>query len=154
LAYYGLLRVAEQSQTSELELRAFLLWLAIESDALPVTATLDALDAQGYEVCHLNFSRLLHRYYRAFAKEDPTHALQYIASISLCLQGGSKTLQQEQRAIIADYVKELLVDSKAYAPLLGELSTEGRTVSHIWCERASLTARRLAQWCKTPSCWQ
>jgi hypothetical protein len=118
---------------------------------LPVTAT---LDAQGYEVCHLNFSRLLHRYYRAFAKEDPTHALQYIASISLCLQGGSKTLQQEQRAIVADYVKELLVESKAYAPLLGELSTEGRTVRRVIMWRALLTARRLAQWSRTPSCWR
>jgi hypothetical protein len=129
----------------------FVLHFRASANALPVTAT---LDAQGYEVCHLNFSRLLHRYYRAFAKEDPTHALQYIASISLCLQGGSKTLQQEQRAIVADYVKELLVESKAYAPLLGELSTEGRTVRRVIMWRALLTARRLAQWSRTPSCWR
>jgi hypothetical protein len=32
-------------------------------------------------------------------------------------------LHQEQRVIVADYVKELLFVSKAYESLLGELST-------------------------------
>ena len=83
------------------------------------------MDAQGYEVCRLNFAKFLHRYYWSFVKADPTHALQYIALISLGTTENN-AVKEDQKAIVADYVKELLVHSKAYAALLGELDTEGK----------------------------
>lgn len=82
-------------------------------------------DVQGYEVCRLNFAKFLHRYYWSFVKADPTHALQYIALISLGSPENA-AVREQQKAIVADYVRELLVQSKAYATLLGELDTEGK----------------------------
>lgn len=136
LAYYGLIRVPELSKTSEMDYRAWYILVALSQSlyrsACYRTVTTDT-DVQGYEVCRLNFARYLHRYYWAFVKADPTHALQYIALISLGTPDGASTtaIREEQKSVVADYVKELLVQSKAYAALLGELDTEGKKmVSH------------------------
>ena len=114
-------------------MRVVLLLTSVSADYImlhPYTVTVET-DIQNYEVASLNFSRLLHRYYRSFAKADPVHALQYIALMTLGIpEVVSNSIKNEQKAIISDFVAELLVFSQAYSALLGELDTEGRnTVS-------------------------
>jgi hypothetical protein len=47
----------------------------------------------------------------------------YDPSMSVIKSSTFPVPHQEQRVIVADYVKELLFESKAYELLLGELST-------------------------------
>ena len=113
------------------------------------------MDAQGYEVCRLNFAKFLHRYYWSFVKADPTHALQYIALISLGTPENN-AVKEDQKAIVADYVKELLVHSKAYAALLGELDTEGKKLvspSRFIPAQMLTWLNSLVLYRKTLGCW-
>lgn len=73
---------------------------------------------------------MVHRYYWSFAKADSTHALEYICLLSMSSAELPQNLQKELRSIIADYVKELVVESKAYSALLGTMDAQGqKTVS-------------------------
>ena len=85
----------------------------------------------GLEVSYINYARLMHRHYRKFAFSDPLFALQYICAIGLAAVGSRKELQLEQRSIVSDYVKELVIDSKAYGPLLGVVDADGQKLVRL-----------------------
>ncbi|GAA96311.1 uncharacterized protein L969DRAFT_95409 [Mixia osmundae IAM 14324] len=109
LAYYGLLRLPRKDQVSDVDL------LTVEQ----VSKT--------QQNATLNFSRLIYRYYRLFARSDPTEALQYIYLICLNIKCPSP-IDREQKAICYDYLRELVMDSKAYSQLLGDIRTDGSKV--------------------------
>lgn len=86
-----------------------------------------ASDMELYETSYLNFSRMIYRYYRLFAQSDPTEALQYIYLI--CLNADvPKPVGEEQVRKCHDYIRELVMDTRAYAELLGDVRNDGTKV--------------------------
>lgn len=77
-----------------------------------------------YETAHLNFSRMIYRYYRVFAHSDPTEALQYIYLICLYADLPSPT-GEEQVKRCHDCIRELVMETRAYAALLGDVRNDG-----------------------------
>ncbi|TIA94364.1 hypothetical protein E3P81_00121 [Wallemia ichthyophaga] len=102
LSYYGLLRAPEKSHTSEIEL---------------LTA-----DANGQPT--LDFARMIQRYTRIFAKTDPCEALQYLYLI--CLNSDAPTpVNKQQIALCHAYIKDLVLETRAYTELVGEIKPDG-----------------------------
>ena len=102
LSYYGLLRVPEKSHTSEIELLTY--------------------DANGQPT--LDFARIIHRYTRIFAKSDPQEALQYLYLI--CLNSDApEPIAKQQITLCHAYIKDLVLETRAYSQLLGEIKDDG-----------------------------
>ncbi|TIC03273.1 NIC-domain-containing protein [Wallemia mellicola] len=102
LSYYGLLRAPEKSHTSEIEL--------LTSDANGQPA--------------LDFARIIHRYTRIFARSDPQEALQYLYLI--CLNSDApQPISRQQIALCHAYIKDLVLETRSYAHLLGEVKPDG-----------------------------
>lgn len=140
LRTYGLLKVLEQSQAPELDLCECC--QAARKCALRLTVLVCTVkattDQRGYEICYINFPRMIHRYYLGFARADPTHALGYICLLSLSLAEMPSDLKTELRSIMGDYVKELVVESKAYSALLGTLDAQGSKTPGAIMQNAKL----------------
>jgi len=113
LGYYGLLRVAPRTKASEVELVVL----------APVTGA-----AAGAEPsASLNFARLLHRYTRQFVQSDAAEAVQYLYLI--CFNADLPApAGQEQVATCHDYVRELVMESRAWTELLGDVRGDGTVV--------------------------
>ncbi|KAM0753758.1 NIC-domain-containing protein [Meredithblackwellia eburnea MCA 4105] len=104
LAYYGLLRIPSKAITSDVDL------LVISHD-----------------VAYLNFARLLQRYTRAFIQSDAQEALQYLYLI--CLNGDlPKPTGPEQVNLCHEYVRELVMETRKYAELLGDVRSDGTKI--------------------------
>lgn len=91
-------------------------------------------DASNYDAPRLNFARLIHRYTRAFAHTDTEEALNYLYLI--CLNADvSGTIGKEQVALCHDYVRELVMDTRKYSQLLGDVRNDGtKIVSPVSCQ--------------------
>ncbi|BGP18714.1 hypothetical protein JCM10213_009192 [Rhodosporidiobolus nylandii] len=100
LAYYGLLRVPAGGKEVGHEL------LVDPASPLPSLA----------------FPRLLHRYTRAFASSDATEALQYLYLV--CLNADVPG----QVEIAHEYVRELVMETRQYSVLLGDVRGDGTKV--------------------------
>lgn len=75
----------------------------------------------------LSFARLLHRYTRLFAQSDAAEALQYLYLI--CLYADLKgPLGEEQVALAHQYVRELVMETRQYSQLLGDVRNDGTKV--------------------------
>ncbi|GAA5992093.1 hypothetical protein JCM11641_002537 [Rhodosporidiobolus odoratus] len=70
----------------------------------------------------LAFPRLMHRYTRAFASSDATEALQYLYLI--CLNADVPG----QVEIAHEYVRELVMETRQYSALLGDVKGDGTKV--------------------------
>lgn len=92
LCYYGLLRVS--------------------------TSNTDELITLNSEVYEINFSRLLGSYTRTFKISDPKVAAQYLVLICLPMGGQSK----KENAKCHEALRELILISREFGPLLGELN--------------------------------
>ncbi|GAA6006571.1 linker nucleoporin NIC96 [Rhodotorula paludigena] len=105
LAYYGLLRVPPRSNTADVELL--------------VDANTDTPS--------LSFARLLHRYTRLFVQSDAAEALQYLYLI--CLNADLPAPRgDEQVALAHEYVRELVMETRQYSELLGDVRNDGTKV--------------------------
>ncbi|GAA5917547.1 hypothetical protein JCM8208_005072 [Rhodotorula glutinis] len=105
LAYYGLLRVPPRSKTAEVELL--------------VDGNTDAPS--------LSFARLLHRYTRLFAQSDAVEALQYLYLV--CLNADLPAPRgDEQVALAHEYVRQLVMETRHYSELLGDVRNDGTKV--------------------------
>ncbi|ORY89113.1 NIC-domain-containing protein [Leucosporidium creatinivorum] len=102
LAYYGLLRIPARSKTAEVDL------LVVEADP------------SGYDLTRLNFARLLHRYTRTFVLTDTEEALNYLYLVCL-----NADVSQDQVQLCHDYVRELVMDTRKYSMLLGDIRNDG-----------------------------
>ncbi|KWU41638.1 NIC-domain-containing protein [Rhodotorula sp. JG-1b] len=106
LAYYGLLRVPARGHAADVE---FL------TDAKTETPS-------------ISFARLLHRYTRLFAQSDAAEALQYLYLI--CLNADLPAPRgDEQVALAHQYVRELVMETRQYSQLLGDVRNDGTKVA-------------------------
>ncbi|CDZ96438.1 Cullins [Phaffia rhodozyma] len=115
LAYYGLLRVPSKSQSSDAQLLS--------------TKTQNG-HSSTYEPSALNFARLIQRYIKPFAKNDPLGALQYIYLVCLSADAPSP-IGQEQVQLAHEMIRELVLESGRYAELLGDIRTDGTKVPGV-----------------------
>ncbi|GAA5930513.1 hypothetical protein JCM3775_003790, partial [Rhodotorula graminis] len=105
LAYYGLLRVPPRSKTAEVE-------LLVDGNT---------------DTPSLSFARLLHRYTRLFAQSDAVEALQYLYLV--CLNADLPAPRgDEQVALAHEYVRQLVMDTRHYSELLGDVRNDGTKV--------------------------
>ncbi|GAA5938812.1 linker nucleoporin NIC96 [Sporobolomyces koalae] len=105
LEYYGLLRVPARSKVADVEL------LVDGSSSTPA----------------LSFSRLIHRYTRSFVHTDALEALQYLYLI--CLNAdlpGDRG--REQVELAHEYVRELVMETRQYSALLGDVRNDGTKI--------------------------
>jgi nuclear pore complex protein Nup93 len=126
LCYYGLLRIPARSKSSEVDLRAFI-FLFTSTFAHSPSVVVVEQDASGYEVVHLNFARLLHRYTRAFAQTDAEEALHYLYLVCLNADLPGAT-GKEQVTLCHDYIRELVMDTRKYSQLLGDVRNDGTKI--------------------------
>jgi nuclear pore complex protein Nup93 len=81
-----------------------------------------------YEIVSLNFARLLHNYTRFFYRSDTVEALQYIYLISLygkISDADDRSMADEYNAIAQRYVRDIVLDTRGFASLLGEVRPDG-----------------------------
>lgn len=89
--------------------------------------TIKSSEMQLYDVSSVNFARMVYRYYRVFAHSDPTEALQYIYLV--CLNADAPVpIGQEQVKKAHDYIRELVMETRAYSQLLGDVRSDGTKV--------------------------
>lgn len=76
----------------------------------------------------VNFARQIQRYTRTFEKAAPQAALQYI--YLLCLNADAPPpIGPRQIELCHQFLSDLIMDTKEYAPLLGSINADGmRTV--------------------------
>ena len=154
LRYYGLLRIPESVHASEGNICSspFLFRIPplgftdarIDADECDSTVIVDPSST----LPSLNFSRLLHRYTRAFVLFDPTEALNYIYLI--CLNATTPTSSNHttngresssragkgkegegmegQVGICHDYIREVVMDTRRYTDLLGDVRNDGTKI--------------------------
>lgn len=92
-----------------------------------IAVTTSSGEMQLYETSSLNFSRMIYRYYRLFAHSDPVEALQYIYLI--CLNADSPSpIGNEQIKRCHDCIRELVMETRAYSELLGDVRNDGTKV--------------------------
>ncbi|KAG4304826.1 hypothetical protein PORY_001879 [Pneumocystis oryctolagi] len=102
LAYYGLLHIPSNDDCSEMEL------LSVNND----------------NVACLNFSRLLCVYSKTFHKSDPKIAVDYLCLI--CLNGDlSPPIGNSQKNICYKAIKELVLSTREFSQLLGDVKADG-----------------------------
>ncbi|KAK4705630.1 nuclear pore complex protein Nup93, partial [Phenoliferia sp. Uapishka_3] len=104
LSYFGLLRVPSQPSAVN---------LLIEEGPSKVPC--------------LNFSRLLHRYTREFVQVDPQEALQYLYLI--CLNSDLPApLGKKQTQECLEYIRDVVLETRKYRELLGDVLSDGTKV--------------------------
>lgn len=129
LAYYGLIRVPDQANTSDIDMCKYpsVLGSLAQTDASSPTVTVAWDEMQPYEKAFINFARMLYRYYRSFASSDPGEALQYIYLV--CLNANApEPVGSAQVKKCHNYIRELVMETRAYAQLLGDVRNDGTKV--------------------------
>lgn len=114
LTYYGLLRVPPLSKTSHVDY---------------LTSMLDP--TTGAELMMIDFSKLIQRYIRLFSRADAKRALQYVYLI--CLNADcAPPVGEEQTRKCHELVRALVIESRQYFELLGDVRNDGvKTVSFL-----------------------
>lgn len=103
--YHGLVRIPKKSEASPTEL---------------VMTSSDGLSS-------LNVARLLQRYAQLFARIDAQKALQYIYIIPLSADL-PEPVGQEQLKFAHEAIKEIVLETRRYAELLGDIQVDGTKV--------------------------
>ncbi|CEQ40752.1 SPOSA6832_02404, partial [Sporobolomyces salmonicolor] len=125
LCYYGLIRVPSQSKTADVELRTLLSLAALAPDADSHSSS-TVVDPTS-PTPSLNFARLIHRYTRAFVHSDAVEALQYLYLV--CLNADLQPPRGEEQVSLAhEYVRELVMETRQYSALLGDVRNDGTKV--------------------------
>lgn len=91
-----------------------------EIDHCYLSAVVVEADPSGYDLTRLNFARLLHRYTRTFVLTDTEEALNYLYLVCL-----NADVSQDQVQLCHDYVRELVMDTRKYSMLLGDIRNDG-----------------------------
>lgn len=107
LSYYGLLRVPPQSKTSHIDI---------------LTASIHS--SSGQEVMMVDFAKLIQKYVRLFPHADARAALQYIYLVSLN-KDLPRPVGEEQKAKCHDLIRTLIIESRQYFELLGDVRNDG-----------------------------
>ncbi|KAK9477829.1 Nup93/Nic96-domain-containing protein [Lipomyces japonicus] len=103
LAYYGLLRVSDDTTSADVDL------LTLDSAGRP----------------EINFARLVGYYTRDFRRTDPEVAVDYISLI--CLNGDVTTVKtgKQQLKLCHEALRELVLETRDFAELLGDVRADG-----------------------------
>lgn len=113
LTYYGLLRVPAQSKASHIDY---------------ITSSTDA--TTGQDVIAIDFAKLIQKYIRLFPKSDAKNALQYVYLV--CLNSDCKRpIGEEQTKRCHDLIRSLVVESRQYFELLGDIGNDGTKTEGI-----------------------
>ncbi|PWN36577.1 NIC-domain-containing protein [Meira miltonrushii] len=107
LTYYGLLRVPSLEKASH---------------AMILTSTVDA--TTGQEIMMLDFAKLIQKYVRLFSRTDVKGALQYIYLICLNADCASP-IKEEQIAKCHELIRALVIETRQYFELLGDVRNDG-----------------------------
>lgn len=87
-------------------------------------------DGAGDEIAYLNFSRLLYRYTRPFVQTDAPEAVHYLYLI--CLNADlDHPIGSEQVSICHDYIRELVMETRKYGELLGDIRQDGTKIVRV-----------------------
>lgn len=126
LTYYGLLRPGPSSSASAGSSAG-----AATGKSSSVTPDAELLavetDASGHETaCTFNFARMLYRYTRLFALSDAQEAAQYL--YLLCLNADVPTIGKAQVDLCHEYIRELVMQTRQYAELLGDVRADGTKI--------------------------
>jgi nuclear pore complex protein Nup93 len=107
LTYYGLLRVPAQSKASHIDY---------------VSSFVD--NSTGHEIVTIDFAKLIQKYIRLFTKADAKGALQYVYLV--CLNSDARRpIGEEQTRRCHDLIRALVVESRQYFELLGDIGNDG-----------------------------
>jgi nuclear pore complex protein Nup93 len=107
LTYYGLLRVPAQSKTSHIDY---------------VSSYMD--NSTGQQIVTIDFAKLIQKYIRLFTKADAKGALQYVYLV--CLNSDARRpIGEEQTKRCHDLIRALVVESRQYFELLGDIGNDG-----------------------------
>lgn len=77
----------------------------------------------GYDLPRLNFARLIHRYTRSFAQTDTSEALNYLYLVCL-----NADVAKDQVQLCHDYIRELVMETRKYSTLLGDIRNDGTKI--------------------------
>lgn len=84
-------------------------------------------DASGYDAPAINFARMIYRYTRSFAQTDTEEALNYVYLI--CLNADlSGNIGKDQVSLCHDFIRELVMDTRKYSQLLGDVRNDGTKI--------------------------
>lgn len=101
-------------------------WISVRTHLPPFSPDDNPVVLTSDDVPALNFSRLLYRYTRAFVLTDAPEALNYIYLV--CLNAGEDAKGREQVAICHEYIREVVMDTRQYTELLGDVRADGTKV--------------------------
>lgn len=107
LTYYGLLRVPSLEKSSH---------------AMILTSTIDP--TSGQEIMMFDFAKLIQKFVRLFSRSDVKGALQYIYLICLNADCASP-IKEEQIAKCHELIRALVVETRQYFELLGDVRNDG-----------------------------
>lgn len=104
--------------------------------ARSITVTVEQ-DQQGYERGLLDFAKLIQRYVRLFASSDARSALQYIYLV--CLNADAPApAGTEQTRKCHDMIRQLVIETRQYFDLLGDVRSDGTKIVSCQVERSVL----------------
>jgi nuclear pore complex protein Nup93 len=107
LTYYGLLRIPSQSKISHVDV---------------LSSSVD--QHTGQEIVLLDYAKIIQKYVRLFSRNDVKAALQYIYLI--CINGDcASPIGEEQTAKCHDLLRALVVETRQYFDLLGDVRNDG-----------------------------
>ena len=127
LAYYGLLRIpTTKAKAADVDLReqlALPTFLVLCADLTQTMAVTVEASISSYDAPRLNFARLIHRYTRAFAQTDTAEALNYLYLVCL-----NADVDESQVQLCHDYIRELVMETRKYSTLLGDIRNDGTKI--------------------------
>ncbi|GME88497.1 unnamed protein product [Ambrosiozyma monospora] len=117
LAYYGLLRVPDESKSP--------------------AAINQLLYVDENNVRYINFARFIGYYTRTFKVSDPRVAAEYIFCICLC-DGLPSDLKLKQINLAQRAIRELVLETREFVILLGKIDKEGNRIPGVIEQRKKL----------------
>ncbi|KDN50351.1 NIC-domain-containing protein [Tilletiaria anomala UBC 951] len=118
-AYYGLLRVPSNAKASHMDY-----------------LTMDEQETHE-PIAYLDFAKLIQRYVRPFVEFDAREALQYLYLVCLSADAPAP-VGQEQVAKCHDLIRSLVLESRQYFELLGDVRKDGTKTAGLIEQSARL----------------
>ncbi|KAK4186577.1 Nup93/Nic96-domain-containing protein [Podospora australis] len=114
LSYYGLLRTADATSPNEL--------LSFNTRTQP----------------QINFGRMLGYYTRDFRAANPAAAVDYL--VLICLNADETPAGQQQASLCHEALRELVLESRDFSKLIGDIKPDGSRIKGLIEERGPLIA--------------
>src|SRR5437868_5518802 len=102
-----------------------------------MTNTLKIVSFNTKELPQINFSRMLGYYTRDFRAASPVSAVEYL--VLICLNASlSGAAGRVQASLCHEALRELVLESREYAQLLGDIRSDGQRIKGAIEERLKL----------------